>query len=74
MLLPTSWIYPHIVVGNSAHTNFLAQLQHYYDVIAEKVSAEVAYVVVWEGAAGNKRIESGLGDIVDEDSYLVDTR
>ena len=54
------------------HTCYLLQLQHYYEVIAEKMSApDVAYVMVWEGAVKNKRIERDLGEIVDDDSYLV---
>lgn len=47
------------------------QLQHYYDVIAEKVGAEVAEIVVWEGAAKNNKIKSSLEDLVYEESYLV---
>ena len=37
----------------------------------EKVPLEVAHIVVWEGAAKNRKIMSSINDIVDEESYLV---
>jgi hypothetical protein len=46
------------------------KLQHYYEAIAERVSAEAAHVVVWEGAAKNRKIRSSLSVLVDEESYL----
>ena len=47
------------------------KLQHYYEVVEERVSAEVARVVVWEGAARNSTIESSLSSILDEDSDFI---
>lgn len=47
------------------------QLQHYYNVMSEKVSKEVAQIVVWEGAVKNRKIKAGLSDLVDEDCELV---
>ena len=35
------------------------------------MSEEVAKVVVWEGAANNKKIKQSIDEIVDEESYLV---
>ena len=47
------------------------QLQHYYEVLAEKLSADIAQTVVWEGAAKNAKIKIGLNDVVDDDCGLV---
>ena len=47
------------------------QLHHYYEVLVEKVPLEVAHIVVWEGAAKNRKIKTHISDIVDENSYLV---
>ena len=45
------------------------QLQHYYEVLAEKLSADIAQTVVWEGAAKNAKIEIGLKYWVEERSF-----
>ena len=47
------------------------QLQHYYEVLAEKLSADIAQTVVWEGAAKNAKIKISLNDVVDDDGGLV---
>ena len=50
-----------------------SQLQFYYETVAEKVSPDVALVVVWEGAVKHAKIKSSLSDVMDEESYLVTT-
>jgi hypothetical protein len=47
------------------------KLQHYYEAIVEKVPPEVAHIVVWEGAAKNRKIMSTMNDIVDEESNFL---
>ena len=46
-------------------------MQHYYEAIVEKVPPEVAHIVVWEGAAKNRKIMSTMNDIVDEESNFL---
>ena len=52
------------------HTQLDTKLQHYYEVLAEKLSADIAHTVVWEGAAKNQDVRrtlemlNGIGHMV----------
>ena len=42
------------------YTQLDTELQHYYEVLAEKLSADIAHTVVWEGAAKNQDVKNDL--------------
>ena len=53
------------------HTQLDTKLQHYYEVLAEKLSADVAQTVVWEGAAKIPIIKSILETVLDNEGNMV---
>ena len=54
------------------YTQLDTELQHYYEVLAEKLSADIAHTVVWEGAAKNyvKNVFDGLNAYSLEVGYV----
>ena len=52
------------------YTQLDTKLQHYYEVLAKKLSADIAHTVVWEGAAKNQDVKRVL-DILDEFGSMV---
>ena len=52
------------------YTQLDTELQHYYEVLAEKLSADIAHTVVWEGAAKNQDVKRVL-DFLDAFGHMV---
>ena len=64
-------VYIYIIMCIAYPVALHIQLQHYYEVLAEKLSADIAQTVVWEGAAKNATIKIGLSDVVNDNRYMV---
>ena len=47
------------------------KLQHYYEVLAEKLSADIAQTVVLEGAAKNQDVKKVLNYVLDNGRDMV---